>query len=117
MLCRLFLIVALLSTVVLTLRGQGNASDNGAKDYFKSGEKLLKAGQVFEAYGAFQAAAKRDPSKKKYAAKMNDAGKAAAVRAQERGHAALETDMAEARIWFQAAVGYDNTSSSAAQAL
>jgi tetratricopeptide (TPR) repeat protein len=110
---RLRLLIA--ATLLSSLPAVNAAND--AKSYFKSGDKLLKAGQVFEAYKDLETAVQRDPSNRKYHAKLQEAAKLASARTESLARDASNKDFAQVKTLFEGALRYDPTNSSASQGL
>ena len=90
---------------------------NDAKSYYKSGDKLLKSGNVFEAYRDLQAAVQREPSNRKYQAKLQEAAKAVSTQTESLARDSLNKDFSQAKTLFEAALSYDPTNSSASEGL
>lgn len=88
-----------------------------AKALFKAGEQLVKSNQPFEAFSAFQAAVRSDPSNKKYQAKLLENGKTASQKAEYLARSELSTAIPVSRTWLERALACDPTNATAAQAL
>jgi tetratricopeptide (TPR) repeat protein len=96
-----------------------------ASSSFKMGGYSLKAGNVFAAYQMFEAAARLEPANRKYSSKLREVGKLASIRAESIAHDYMDkkpsivdrTPLKEAKTWFEAAIKYDPSNSSASKAL
>src|SRR5579862_2777721 len=106
-----------LVALVLLLSGQSLLAADDAKVYFKAGEDLLAGGKPFEAYQDLQAASRLQPLNRKYASKLQEAGKLASSHADTLGQEALQKDLKEAKQWFEAAIRYDSSNAVALQHL
>jgi S1-C subfamily serine protease len=93
------------------------ASSNESKQAFRQGEQLLKAGQVFDAYQAFEKAVNGDPANRKYQQRLTEAAKLASMQAEAKAKEFSHTNFKQQREWLQVALKYDKSNTSAAQSL
>ena len=97
-------LLVLISFVMLFGHGL-QAADNG-KEFFRNGEKLLKDHPA-EAYEQFQTALRKEPSNRKYSAKLQEAGKLASAQMEALGEGVSQTNLESAKSSFESALRYD----------